>query len=360
VTPAAPPLPAASPLRAASPRPRPLAAALIAAVAAAIALPLFGTSYLIDVGTLVLVYVMLGLGLNVVVGFAGLLDLGYAAFFAIGAYTTAYFMVHSHMSFWLTVPIAACFTAVSGVIIGAPTLRMRSDYLAIVTLGFGEIVRIAATNFTFTGGPEGIYDMPHARIAGFVLRSPQALYWLGMAFALLVLVGSYNLSRSRLGRAWLAIREDEAAAQASGIHPVYYKLLAYVLGAIFAGAAGSFFAVKLTAINPSSFTFIQSVTILMVIILGGRGSLPGVILGAAVIVILPEALRAFDQVRMLTFGLGLIVMMLLRPQGLWPSRYGRIELRAVKASEAEAAAEAGGASGADAAAADAAASQASL
>jgi branched-chain amino acid transport system permease protein len=222
-----------------------LAAAVAAVAAAAIALPIFGTSYLIDVGTLVLVYVMLGLGLNVVVGFAGLLDLGYAAFFAIGAYTTAYFMVHNHMSFWLTIPIASCFTAISGVIIGAPTLRMRSDYLAIVTLGFGEIVRIAATNFSFTGGPEGIYDMPHATIGSFVLRSTAALYWLGMAFALVVLVGSYNLSRSRLGRAWLAIREDEAAAQAAGIYPVYYKLLAYVLGAIFAGAAGSFFAVKL-------------------------------------------------------------------------------------------------------------------
>jgi branched-chain amino acid transport system permease protein len=266
-------------------------------------------------------------------------------------------MVHSHMSFWLTLPIAACFTALSGVIIGAPTLRMRSDYLAIVTLGFGEIVRIAATNFTFTGGPEGIYGMPHAAIGSFVLRSTAALYWLGMAFALVVLIGSYNLSRSRLGRAWLAIREDEAAAQASGINPVYFKLLAYVLGAIFAGAAGSFFAVKLTAINPSSFTFIQSVTILMVIILGGRGSLPGVILGAAVIVILPEVLRAFEQVRMLTFGLGLIVMMLLRPQGLWPSRYGRIEQRAVEVSEAEAAAEEGTAAGA--AAADSAASRAS-
>jgi branched-chain amino acid transport system permease protein len=337
---------------------RPAQAALLAAlVAAAIAVPIFGSSYVIDVGTLVLVYVMLGLGLNVVVGFAGLLDLGYAAFFAIGAYTTAYLMVHNHMSFWLTIPIAACFTAISGVIIGAPTLRMRSDYLAIVTLGFGEIVRIAATNFTFTGGPEGIYDMPHATIGTFVLRSTQALYWLGMAFALVVLVGGYNLSRSRLGRAWLAIREDEAAAQASGIYPVYFKLLAYVLGAVFAGAAGSFFAVKLTAINPSSFTFIQSVTILMVIILGGRGSLPGVILGAAVIVILPEILRAFDQVRMLTFGLGLIVMMLLRPQGLWPSRYGRIEQRAVQASEAEAAAEAGAARGP--VAADSAASGAS-
>ncbi|HEV2280842.1 MAG TPA: branched-chain amino acid ABC transporter permease [bacterium] len=323
----------------------------VVAVLAAIALPVFGSSYLIDVGTLVLVYVMLGLGLNIVVGFAGLLDLGYAAFFAIGAYTTAYFMVNSHMSFWLTLPIAACFTAVSGVIIGAPTLRMRSDYLAIVTLGFGEIVRIAATNFAFTGGPEGIYDMPHATIGSLVLRTPAALYFLGIAFALVVLVGSYNLSRSRLGRAWLAIREDEAAAQAAGIHPVYFKLLAYVLGAIFAGAAGSFFAVKLTAINPSSFTFIQSVTILMVIILGGRGSLPGVIVGAAVIVVLPEVLRAFDQIRMLTFGIGLIVMMLLRPQGLWPSRYGRIEAREVALSEAEAAAGvAAGASAADSAA----------
>jgi branched-chain amino acid transport system permease protein len=319
-------------------RPLYLAGLTAAAVAAAIALPAFGDAYLIDVGTLVLVYVMLGLGLNIVVGFAGLLDLGYAAFFAIGAYTTAYFMVNAHMPFWLTLPIAACFTAVSGVIIGAPTLRMRSDYLAIVTLGFGEIVRIAATNFTFTGGPEGIYGIPHAALGALVIRTPRALYFLGMAFALVVLVGGYNLSTSRLGRAWLAIREDESAAQATGINTVYFKLLAYVLGAVFAGAAGSFFAVKLTAINPSSFTFIQSVTILMAIILGGRGSLPGVILGAAVIVVLPEVLRAFDQVRMLAFGIGLIAMMLLRPQGLWPSRYGRIEAREVAESEAEAAA----------------------
>jgi branched-chain amino acid transport system permease protein len=335
-------------------RSRPSYLAVLAAVmiAAAIALPLFGTPYLIDVGTLVLVYVMLGFGLNIVVGFAGLLDLGYAAFFAIGAYTTGYFMVNNHMSFWLTLPFAALFTAVSGVIIGGPTLRMRSDYLAIVTLGFGEIVRIAANNFTFTGGPEGIYDMPHAMLGGYILRSPQSLYWLGMVFALVVLVGSFNLSRSRLGRAWLAIREDEAAASAAGIFPVYYKLLAYVLGAIFAGLAGSFFAVKLTAINPTSFTFIQSFTILMVIILGGRGSLPGVVLGACVIVILPEVLRGFDQYRMLAFGVGLILLMLLRPQGLWPSRYGRIEARAVKESEAEAAAgvAAGGTSAADSAA----------
>lgn len=313
--------------------------ALVAAVVClVVGLPIFGTPYLVDVGTLVLVYVMLGLGLNVVVGYAGLLDLGYAAFFAIGAYTTALLMVRSHVAFWLTLPAATLATALSGVVIGTPTLRMRSDYLAIVTLGFGEIVRIAATNFTFTGGPEGVYGIPHPTIGALVLRSPQAMYVLGLGFALLVLAGGYNLARSRLGRAWLAIREDEVAAQAAGINPVYYKLMAYVLGAIFAGAAGSFFAVKLTAINPSSFTFIQSVTILMVIILGGRGSLPGVILGAAVIVLLPEALRAFDQVRMFAFGIGLIVMMLLRPQGLWPSRIGQIERGAVALSAGRAAA----------------------
>jgi branched-chain amino acid transport system permease protein len=322
----------------AQPRPPHRIALAVGVALLAIGLPFFGTPYLVDVGTLVLVYIMLGLGLNVVVGYAGLLDLGYAAFFAIGAYTTALLMVTYHITFWLTLPVATFFTALSGVIIGTPTLRMRSDYLAIVTLGFGEIVRIAATNFTFTGGPEGVYGIPHPTIAGLILRTPQSMYWLGMAFAVLVLVGSYNLARSRLGRAWLAIREDEAAAQAAGIYPVYYKLMAYVLGAIFAGAAGSFFAVKLSAINPSSFTFIQSVTILMVIILGGMGSLPGVILGAAVIVVLPEALRAFDQVRMFAFGIGLIVMMLLRPQGLWPSRIGQIVRRAVALSEAEAAA----------------------
>jgi branched-chain amino acid transport system permease protein len=313
-------------------------ALVLAAVLLAIVLPIVGSPYLIDVGTLVLVYVILGLGLNVVVGYAGLLDLGYAAFFAIGAYTTALLMVNYHVSFWLTLPVATFFTALSGVIIGTPTLRLRSDYLAIVTLGFGEIVRIAATNLTFTGGPEGVYGIPHPRIGGFVLRTPQAMYILAMAFALLVLAGSYNLARSRLGRAWLAIREDEAAAQAAGIYPVYFKLMAYVLGAVFAGAAGSFFAVKLSAINPSSFTFIQSVTILMVIILGGMGSLPGVVLGAAVIVMLPEALRAFDQVRMFAFGIGLIVLMLLRPQGLWPSRIGQIERRAVLASASSVAA----------------------
>jgi branched-chain amino acid transport system ATP-binding protein/branched-chain amino acid transport system permease protein len=310
----------------------PAAVALVALV-----LPLVANPYIIDVGTLVLVYVTLGLGLNIVVGYAGLLDLGYAAFFAIGAYTAAILIVRFHVSFWLTLPVSALLTAVSGVIIGGPTLRMRSDYLAIVTLGFGEIVRIAATNLTFTGGPEGVYGIPRPAIGSFVLRSPQALYYLGMAFALVVLVGSYNLGRSRLGRAWLAIREDEVAAQAAGIYPVYFKLMAYVLGAVFASGAGAFFAVKLTAINPSSFTFIQSVTILMVIILGGMGSLPGVVLGAAVIVALPEALRAFSQVRMFAFGLGLIVMMLLRPQGLWPSRIGQIERRAVAASEAIAA-----------------------
>jgi branched-chain amino acid transport system permease protein len=289
-----------------------------AAAAAVLALPWAASAYVVDVGTLVLVYVMLGLGLNMVVGYAGLLDLGYAAFFAIGAYTTAIMMVRYHTGYWATIPVAALLTTVSGAVIGAPTLRMRSDYLAIVTLGFGEIVRITATNLSFTGGPDGVWGIPRPVIGGLVLGSGAALYYLALALATLVLFGTYNLAQSRIGRAWLAIREDEAAARAAGINPVFYKLLAYMSGAFFGGIAGSFFAVKLTAIDPTSFTFVQSVNVLMVVVLGGMGSIPGVILGAVVIVALPEVLRGVEDFRMLAFGLGLIVLMLLRPQGLWP------------------------------------------
>ncbi len=296
----------------------------IAAAVAALGLPLAANPYVTDVATLVLVYVMLGLGLNIVVGYAGLLDLGYAAFFAIGAYSSAILMVHHHMSYWLTIPIAACLTTASGAVIGAPTLRMRSDYLAIVTLGFGEIVRITATNLSFSGGPDGVWGIPRPSIGPLVLGSSASLYYLGLAFAAVILILSHNVARSRLGRAWRAVREDEIAARAAGINTVSTKLKAYMLGALLGGTAGSFFAVKLTAIDPTSFTFVQSVNILMVVILGGMGSLPGVVLGAIVIVGLPEALRAFQTVRMLAFGIGLILLMLLRPQGLWPSRIGTL------------------------------------
>ncbi len=296
----------------------------IATGLAALVLPLAANAYVTDVATLILIYVMLGLGLNIVVGYAGLLDLGYAAFFAIGAYSSAILTVHHHMSYWLTIPVAACLTTVSGAIIGAPTLRMRSDYLAIVTLGFGEIVRITATNLSFSGGPDGVWGIPRPSIGPVTLSGSAALYYLGLAFAAAVLMLAHNAARSRLGRAWRAVREDEIAARAAGINTVSAKLKAYMLGALLGGVAGSFFAVKLTAIDPTSFTFVQSVNILMVVILGGMGSLPGVVLGAVVIVGLPEVLRAFQTVRMLAFGVGLILLMLLRPQGLWPSRMGTL------------------------------------
>jgi len=292
-------------------------------------------NYLIDVGTFALVYVILGLGLNIVVGYAGLLDLGYAAFFAIGAYTTALLMVRAHVSFWATLPIAAILVMCSGVVIGGPTLRLRSDYLAIVTLGFGEIVRIAATNLEFTGGPEGVWAIPRPRLLGMVLASPVELYYLALAFALVAVAGSYALAASRVGRAWLAIREDETAAAAVGIDLIWYKLLAYVLGALWGGLAGAYFAVKLSAINPTSFTFIVSVNILMAVILGGMASVPGVLIGALLVVAFPELLRhvAFgEENRFLFFGIALIILMLIRPQGLWPSRLGRVERARVRAS----------------------------
>ena len=301
-----------------------LAAAVAVGLLAA-GLPLFARAYVVDVATLICLYVMLGLGLNIVVGYAGLLDLGYAAFFAIGAYTTAIMMVRYHQPYWLTIPVAALLTTASGVVIGTPTLRLRSDYLAIVTLGFGEIVRITATNLNFTGGPDGVWGVPRPAIGSWVLSSRTSIYYLGLALAAGTLVIAYNLAHSRLGRAWLAIREDEVAARAAGVNTVLFKLRAYMLGALLGGIGGSFFAVKLTAVDPTSFTFVQSVNILMVVVLGGMGSLPGVVVGAAVIVGLPEVLRAFQSVRVLAFGIGLIILMLLRPQGLWPSRTGEAE-----------------------------------
>jgi len=298
--------------------------AAVAVGIAALALPLVASPYVVDVATLICLYVMLGLGLNIVVGYAGLLDLGYAAFFAIGAYTTAIMMVRYHQPYWATIPVAALLTTASGVVIGTPTLRLRSDYLAIVTLGFGEIVRITATNLDFTGGPDGVWGIPRPAIGSWVLSSGTSLYYLGLVLAACVLVVAYNVAHSRLGRAWLAIREDEIAARAAGINTVVFKLKAYMMGALLGGIGGSFFAIKLTAVDPTSFTFVQSVNILMVVVLGGMGSLPGVVLGAAVIVGLPEVLRAFQTIRVLAFGLGLIIMMLLRPQGLWPSRTGEV------------------------------------
>ncbi|WP_435105966.1 branched-chain amino acid ABC transporter permease [Arhodomonas sp. AD133] len=267
-----------------------------------------------------LLYVVLALGLNVVVGFAGLLDLGYAAFFAVGAYTTGILTQEFGMNFWLTIPFALLAAAIAGVIIGGPTLRLRSDYLAIVTLGFGEIVRIAARNLEITGRASGLTGIPSPSLFGWELSGPMVFYYVFAALAVLAVIASYRLLHSRLGRAWLYVRHDEDAAEAMGINRVRVKLAAYIIGAIYGAIGGVFFAANLGAISPESFSFQQSVLVLMAVILGGMGKIPGVIVGAFIIILGPELLREIGSLRLLVFAVILLLIMLFRPSGIWPGR----------------------------------------
>ncbi|MDQ7094488.1 branched-chain amino acid ABC transporter permease [Desulfosporosinus sp. PR] len=282
-------------------------------------LPLVANNYVEEVMTNTFFYVILALGLNIVIGYAGLVDLGYAAFFAVGAYTTGILM-HYGLNFWLTIPIAVIFCVIAGIIIGGPTLRLRSDYLAIVTLGFGEITRITARNLKITGGASGLVGIQRPSIFGFKLYQITHFYY---TFFILVIIGiivALRVHNSRLGRAWQYIREDEDAAEAMGIDPVKTKLYAYMIGAAFGGVAGAFFAVKMTAISPETFAFTQSAMILLAVILGGMGKIPGAILGAVFLVFFPEIFRDIGQMRMLLFGILLVIVMVFRPQGLWPER----------------------------------------
>jgi ABC-type branched-subunit amino acid transport system ATPase component/ABC-type branched-subunit amino acid transport system permease subunit len=293
----------------------------------AVALPFLGDDYQVDVGTGVLLFVILGLGINVVVGFAGLLDLGYAAFYAIGAYTTAILTTDADLSWWAALVPSMGAAALAGAVLGYPTLRLRGDYLAIVTLGFGEIVRISAVNLAdLTGGPNGKIVSARPTLPGRALTTTDDFYWLFLAMALVTLLATANLGRSRLGRAWAAILEDEAVAEAVGIASVRAKLLAYVLGSVWAGLAGALSAGKFGIVAPTSFTFTVSVLILVVVVLGGRGSFPGVVLGALVVVGLPEALRGIEEQKFLAFGLAFVALMLVRPQGLWPAGRDRRDL----------------------------------
>jgi branched-chain amino acid transport system permease protein len=277
-----------------------------------------GDNYITDVAVSVATYAMLGLGLNIVVGFAGLLDLGYAAFFAIGAYTSALLMTQAHWNFFATLPLAVLFTGTAGAILGYPTLRLRSDYLAIVTLGFGEMTRIAITNWDYAGGPNGVWNIPWPSAFGYEFNTPAAFLVVSLCLLAIAMIFAQNLDHSRLGRGWVAMREDEFAAEAVGVPTLRLKLLAYVMGGMWAGLAGAFFATRIGTIDPTSFTFQLSVLILIVVVLGGTGSLPGVLLGAVVVLALPELLREFATYRILIFAILLIGMMLLRPQGLWP------------------------------------------
>ena len=293
--------------------------AILAITFMAFAPTLYGP-YATVILTNALLYVVLALGLNIVVGYAGLLDLGYAAFFAVGAYTVGILTVQFGWDFWLTLPVAIAMAMLAGVIIGTPTLRLRSDYLAIVTLGFGEIVRLAARNLQITGAATGISGIEKPWLFGWHIRQPIDFYFVFLVLAIIGIIVSARLAKSRLGRAWLYVRHDEDVAEAMGINRVRVKLAAYVIGAIYGAIGGAFFAVNLGAISPESFSFTQSVLILMAVILGGMGKIPGVILGAFIVILGPELLRDLGPLRLLVFAVGLLLIMLFRPSGIWPGR----------------------------------------
>jgi branched-chain amino acid transport system permease protein len=285
-----------------------------------------------EVLTIVGLYVLLGLGLNIVLGYAGLFDLGYVAFFAIGAYTigvlTSPELGFFNLSFWSALPFAVVMGILSGVLLGIPVLKMRGDYLAIATLGFGEIIRILVlSDFLrpWLGGAQGIGKIPKASVAGFEFGTPQEIYYLILAGCLLVIFVSLRLRDSRLGRAWKAVREDEDVAQAMGINLVATKLLAFGTGAGFSALSGAIFATKLTSVYPHSMNVMISINVVCIIIVGGMGSIPGVIVGAIALVGLPELLREFAEYRLFVYGLALVVMMLVRPEGLWPEAVRRRE-----------------------------------
>jgi branched-chain amino acid transport system permease protein len=283
-----------------------------------------------------MIYVLLALGLNIVVGYAGLLDLGYAAFFAIGAYAMGLLNspvlgspLYGHVwSFWLCIWIAAAVSALLGTLIGAPTLRVRGDYLAIVTLGFGEIIRLTARNSDSIGGPRGISGIIHPSFPGvhFGVLDPTPYFRLLLIAIVLVVVMVRRLERSRVGRAWTAVREDEDAAELMGVPTFKYKLWAFAMGAGIGGLAGVIYASKVNAITPDNFPLILSILFLAAVVLGGSGNMYGAALGGAVVAYLPERFRPFGDRRVLIFGVAMVVMMNFRPEGLLPSRRRAAEL----------------------------------
>jgi branched-chain amino acid transport system permease protein len=322
-----------------------------------------GTAW-VRITNLAILFALLALGLNIVVGFAGLLDLGYIAFYGVGAY--CYALLASphfglHLPFWVILPIGAAIACLFGVLLGAPTLKLRGDYLAIVTLGFGEIIRILLNNLAspinITNGPQGITLIDPFRIAGFDFSKPERwfglmvsgpikYYYLLLVVLIVVMVVNVRLQDSRIGRAWVAIREDETAAQAMGINTRNVKLLAFAMGASFGGIAGGMFAAMQSFISPESFVLVESIMVLAMVVLGGMGNIWGVVLGAVLLSFVPELLRYTvepmqkavfgrtlvdpEVIRMLLFGLALVLMMLYRPAGLWPSRTRRRELAPAK------------------------------
>ncbi|MBM9602900.1 ABC transporter permease subunit [Desulfopila inferna] len=291
-----------------------------AVLAAAVVFPFLVSTYQTNVMTTALMYVVLGLGLNIVVGLAGLLDLGFVAFYAVGAYSYALLHYHFEISFWAALPIGGALAAFFGILLGYPVLRLRGDYLAIVTLGFGEIIRLILENWSdFSQGPSGISNIPRPGFFGIELSLNDAMVYIYYLMIIAVIITIFVVNRlqdSRLGRAWIALREDEIACQAMGVDKRKTKLVAFSLGAFWAGLMGVVFAAKTTFINPASFTFLESAIILSIVVLGGMGSIVGVIVGALILILMPEYLRALSEYRMLAFGAVLVMMMVFRPQGM--------------------------------------------
>ena len=312
------------------------------------ALSMVGTTW-VRITNYAILYVMLALGLNIVVGFAGLLDLGYIAFYAVGAYVYALLaspQFNVHLPFWVILPIGAAVAAFFGVLLGAPTLKLRGDYLAIVTLGFGEIIRIFLNNLSqpvnITNGPRGITGIDPFSLAGFRFTTAIQYYFLLLAVMLVIIVVNLRLQNSRIGRAWEAVREDETAARAMGINTTHMKLLAFAMGASFGGVAGGMFSAIQGFISPESFVLVESIMVVAMVVLGGMGNIWGVVLGALLLSFVPEILRWTvepvqqalfgrmliepEVVRMLIFGLALVLIMLYRPAGLLPSAVRQREL----------------------------------
>ena len=296
--------------------------ALAVLIALAVLFPFVAGMYQTNIVTTALMYVILGLGLNIVIGLGGLLQLGYAAFYAVGAYTYGILNTRFGLSFWIALPLGAVLATLFGVLLGFPVLRLKGDYLAIVTLGFAEICRIVLENWNdFSSGPSGISQIARPPLFGIKLTVPQSVTYLYLITLVLVVITVFvvrRLENSRLGRAWEAMREDAVASEAMGVNLTIAKLSAFALGAFWAGLVGVLFAAKTTFINPASFTLMESVLVLCIIVLGGMGSTAGVIVGALIIVLLPEYLRAFSQYRMLLYGSILVLMMVFRPGGIIP------------------------------------------
>jgi len=322
----------------------------------ALTLPAYAGRYWLDLGILVLTYIMLGWGLNIVVGLAGLLDLGYVAFYAVGAYSYALLATNFDLGFWTCLPLAGLLAACWGIMLGFPVLRLRGDYLAIVTLAFGEIIRIVLLNWvSLTNGPNGISGIPRPTLFGLtfsmdggpgsvadffgvepaITQRVAFLYYVILGLALLTNWVSLRLRRLPLGRAWEALREDEVACRALGINVTTTKLTAFAMGACFGGFAGAFFATRQAFISPESFNFMESAIVLAIVVLGGLGSQLGVALAAVVMIGGTEIFRDFAEYRMLIFGGALVVMMILRPRGLVSSRTPSVSLGAHKQISAE-------------------------